>query len=339
MENIVNSPAPKSDKNFFVKDLKPKDVIRSTFMVRSKDLCVSRNSKPYLMLLLSDCTGDIDTRVWEDAESLAQTFQEGDVIAVAGKAHTFQNRLQLVVQHLSPIPSAEVNLTDYLRASDSNLEDLYAELIEIFRGLKNPHLRDLALSLLEDPQIARRYKLCPAAKTIHHAFIGGLLVHSMQLIRLVEAIHPLYEDLDRDLLLFGAAFHDFGKIYELSYNGNFGYTDEGKLVGHMAIAISLIDRKIQLMPNFPAELEWHVKHLVLSHHGKLEYGSPKRPHTIEAQIVHHLDDMDSKINSIQTLMKGERNGSRWTAYHKAYDNYYFKPESYLVGDGELGNKN
>lgn len=330
MENFA--PSDKSEKQFFVRDLKPKDVIRSTFLVRSKSLCESRNAKPYLMMLLSDKTGEIDTRIWEDAESVAQTFQEGDVVAVAGKAHTFQNRLQLVVQHLSPIPPEEVNLTDYLRAADSNLEDLYAELISIFEGVKNPFVRELALSLLNDPEIARRYKLCPAAKTIHHAFIGGLLVHSMQLIRLVDAILPLYEDLDRDLLLFGAAFHDFGKIYELSYSGNFGYTDEGKLVGHMAIAISLIDRKIQTIPNFPQELEWHLKHLVLAHHGRLEYGSPKRPHTIEAQIVHHLDDMDSKINSIQTLMKNERNGSRWTAYHKPYDNYYFKPESYLVPD-------
>jgi 3'-5' exoribonuclease len=313
-------------KQIFIRDLKSNDAVRSSFLVTSKELFISKNSKPYLSLILSDRTGQIDTRIFEDADALSASFREGDVIAIAGKAHQFQNRLQLVVQHLTRLTPEEVELSDYLPTAGEDLEVLYTELLGIFRGLKNAWVRDLALRLLEHPEIAPRYKRCPAAKTIHHAFIGGLLVHSLQLIKVIDRILPLYPTLDRDLLIFGAAFHDFGKIFELSYHSVFGYTDEGRLVGHIAIGVNLIDREIQKMDGFPRELEWQLKHLVLSHHGKLEYGSPKRPHTLEALVLHYIDDLDSKINSIQTLMDGEQSGSRWTAYHRAYDNYYYKPD-------------
>lgn len=318
------------EKQIFISDLKAKDVVRTSFLVRSKDLMMAKNGRPYLSLTLSDRTGSIDTRVWENVESLTETFGEGDVVAVMGKTHYFQNRMQLVVEHLIPLEGEEVDIGQYLPKSNQDLDALYDDLLEVFRALPNPWVRELGLAILNDPEVSSRYKLCPAAKTIHHAFIGGLLCHSLQLIKLADGVLPHYGDISRDLVVFGAAFHDFGKIFELSYDGNFGYTDEGKLVGHITIGTVIIDRKIRLIPGFPKELEWQLKHLVLSHHGKLEFGSPKRPATIEAQLVHHLDDMDSKLNSIQTFMKAERNNARWTAYHKAYDQYYYKPDAYLT---------
>jgi len=322
MENVA--------KEIFIKDLKPKDLVRTSFLVKSKEMCTARNGKVYLALILSDRTGDIDTRVWEGAEALSALFSEGDVVAVAGRANLFQNRLQLVVEHLIPLRADEVDLAEYLPAGGGDVEKQYEDLLNVFRGLHNPWVRDLGVSLLSDPEIANRYKRCPAAKTIHHAFIGGLLSHSLQLTRIVDAILPLYENLSRDILMFGAAFHDFGKIFELSYDGPFSYTDEGRLVGHISIGNNLIDRKIQKIEGFPKELEFQLKHIVLAHHGRLEYGSPKVPHTLEAQIVAHIDDLDSKINSIQTMMQGERNSSRWTGHHKAYDSYYYKPDCFLV---------
>lgn len=330
----IYSPKPdgqpnNSKKHLFIKDLKPKDVVRTSFLVKYKAMAASKNGKPYLTLILQDKTGDIDTRVWDRAEELNTLFQEGEVVAVSGKAHEFKNRLQLVVDQLIRLPAEEISLSDYLPEGPANLDERYQELLTHFEGLKNPWVRDVSLALLKDPDIAPRYKLCPAAKTIHHAFLGGLLCHSLQLINLADAILPFYPGIDRDLLLFGAAFHDFGKIFELSYQGNFGYTDEGRLVGHITIGTVLLDRKIQQMPGFPKDVEWQLKHLILSHHGRLDYGSPKRPATLEAQLLHHLDDMDSKINSIQTFMQNERNESRWTAYHKAYDQYYYKPSFYL----------
>lgn len=316
-------------KHLFIKDLRTKDVVRTSFLVKMKSMAAAKNGKPYLALTLMDRTGDIDTRVWEGAEEMNSRFQEGEIVAVSGRAHQFQNRLQLVVDHLIPLSPQEVDLKDYLPEGPADLEEKYDRLLKTFEGLENSWVRDLGLSLLRDPEISARYKLCPAAKTIHHAYLGGLLVHSLQLIDLIEAILPLYPALDRSLMIFGAAFHDFGKIFELAYRGNFGYTDEGKLVGHIAIGVTLIDRKIQLMPGFPKELEYQVKHLVLSHHGRLDYGSPKRPATLEAQCLHSLDDMDSKLESIQSLMKNERNNSRWTALHRAYDQYYYKPDRFL----------
>lgn len=342
MKNEIHSSAVQ--KQIFIKDLKSKDVVRSSFLVKGKELMTARNGKSYLALTLSDRTGEIDSRIWDAAEEVALTFQEGDVVAVAGRANAFQNRLQLIVEHLIPLAPEEFDLVEYLPAAAEDPELLYDKLLDVFRGLKNAWVRDLGLALLTDPEISERYKRCPAAKTIHHAFIGGLLSHSLQLIRLVDAILPLYEDVDRDILIFGAAFHDFGKIFELSYDRSFGYTDEGRLVGHITIGANLVDRKIHgtgEMPGisgFPSELEWQLKHLILSHHGRLEYGSPKRPHTIEAQILHHLDDMDSKINSIQTFMKAERNDSRWTAHHRAYDAFYYKPDCYL-GDATPTDRN
>jgi 3'-5' exoribonuclease len=318
-----------SEKGIFIKDLKGNDIVRSTFLVQSKSMPMAKNGKPYLSLLLSDSTGVIDTRIWNDVETVSTLCQEGDVVAVSAKTHVFQNRMQMVVSHIVPVPPSEVDPLAYIPRTEIDLEAKYQELLGIFQGLENPWVRELGLALLNDPEIAARYKVCPAAKTIHHAFLGGLLVHSVQLIHLVDAILPHYENLDRSILIFGAAFHDFGKIYELSYSAGFGYTDEGKLVGHIAIGVQLVDRKILAMPGFPKDLEYQLKHIILSHHGRLEYGSPKRPQTLEAQLLHHLDDMDSKINSIQTLMETEANESRWTAHHKAYDNYYYKSDCYL----------
>ncbi len=331
-----NSPIEAShsnvEKHIFISDLKPQDIVRTSFLVRSKEVMQSRNGKPYLALTLSDRTGAVDTRVWEDVDRLTDTFGEGDVVAVFGKTHYFQNRLQLVVDHLVPIPATEIKFEEYLPSSGEDLEALYQELLGIFEALENPWIRKLSLALLTNSEIASRYKICPAAKTIHHAFIGGLLTHSLQLIKMSDALLACYSDLDRELIVFGCAFHDFGKIYELSYDGNFGYTDEGRLVGHITIGATLVDREIRQIPGFPKTLEYHLKHLILSHHGKLEHGSPKRPCTLEALFVHYLDDLDSKINSIQTFMKAEKNSSRWTAHHKPYDQYYYKPDAFLTDE-------
>lgn len=322
----MGTASDQTKKTIFIKDLDKDTQIRTSFLVQQKSLMVAKNGKPYLSLILSDSTGAIDTRVWNDAESIGSRFQEGDIVAISGRTHFFQNRLQLVVDDLVPMPPEEVDPGEYLPKAAENLDELYQNLIGVIEDLENPWIRKLGLALLGDPEIAGRFKISPAAKTIHHACIGGLLIHSLQLTRLLNAILPLYPGIDRSLAIFGATFHDLGKIHELSYQGKLGYSDEGRMLGHIAIGISLIDRKLQELPAFPKELEWQLKHMVLSHHGTLENGSPKRPQTLEAQLIHHLDDLDSKIDSIQTLIKSERNHSRWTSLHKAYDVYYFKPE-------------
>ncbi|MBY0372234.1 HD domain-containing protein [bacterium] len=321
---MLPSPPP-SSKRFFVADIKPQDTVRTTFLVRSKGVQQAKNGRPYLVLTLADRTGCIDTRVWaEDADALASTFREGDVVAVSGRAQWFQNRMQLVLDNLVAVDEPGP-LEDFVPKADGDSLQRFAELVSVFETLECPWTRQVALALLSNPEVASRYPLSPAAKSIHHAYIGGLLLHSLTLVRLVQAVAPFYPRLNRSFLLFGAAFHDFGKIFELSYEGNLGYTDEGRLVGHIAIGTVLLDREIQKIPNFPAEIEWQLKHLILSHHGKIEYGSPVKPQTLEAQLVHHLDDMDSKLNSIQELMDGEKSQARWTSVHRAYEAAYYRP--------------
>lgn len=314
-----------STKSIFAAELKPNDVVRTSFLVKSRELAFGKNGKPYLIMLLGDKTGDIDTRVWQDAELLAESCVEGSIVYVSGKTSHYQNRLQLIVDNIAPMMPQEVSLENYLPASPDDLEQRFSRLLECFEGLSNEWVKQLGLALLRNPEIGSRYKLCPAAKTVHHAFVGGLLCHSLQLIEIAKVILPFYEDIDHDRVVFGCAFHDFGKIFELAFGKATGYTDEGKLVGHITIGVTLIDREIQKISGFPKELEWELKHLVLSHHGHLEYGSPKRPHTIEAEFVHLLDLMDSRLESIQGHLRSDRSNSRWTALHRAYDQYYFKP--------------
>ena len=191
--------------------------------------------------------------------------------------------------------------------------------------MENRWIKALALAILNDPEIAVRYPKCPAAKTIHHAYIGGLLAHTHQLIKVVNAIAPLYPELNREILIFGAAFHDFGKVFELSFDGPFGYTDEGKLVGHISIGNAIIDREVRKLEGFPQSLELQLKHIVLSHHGRVEYGSPKPPQTLEAVMLSALDDLDSKLESISQLMKSEKCSGSWTPVHKAYQTSYYRP--------------
>jgi 3'-5' exoribonuclease len=325
---LMQSSGICGEKQLFVQDLGAKDIVRTSFLVRSKELLYAKNGKPYLALQLGDRTGTVDARAWERAEALAETFAEGDVVAVVGKTHLFQGRMQLVVEHLIRLAPEETDLSHYLPQAEGDVDAMWAELVGIFRELPNEWVRTLSLALLEDPDIAERYRRCPAAKSIHHAYLGGLLAHSLHLLKLADRVLPLYPAVDRSLVLFGCAFHDFGKIYELSYDTGFDYTDEGRLVGHIAIGATLIDRKIRAIEGFPKLLEYQVKHLVLAHHGKLEFGSPKRPATLEAELVHQLDTLDSRMNSIETFLRADRTGSRWSPYHRAYDQYYFRPEDF-----------
>lgn len=324
-KEVTEALSPKNSS--LIMDLESNQRVNATFLVQRKQVMQARNGKPYLTLTLSDRSGTLDTRVWSDAEQVAERFEAGAVVAVSGKTHRYQNRMQLVADDVVAVPDADP--MPFLPHGQEDLDQLLEELKAKMATLEDPWVKKLTLDLLEDPEIANRYKITPAAKTIHHAFVGGLLTHSLQLVNIAEKVLPFYPVLDRSLVLFGCAFHDFGKIFELSVADGFNYTDEGKLVGHITIAATLVDRRIQKWPDFPNSLEWQLKHLILSHHGRLEYGSPKRPATLEAQFVHSLDDMDSKMESIEGLMRSERSSNRWTGHHRAYDQYYYKPDALL----------
>ncbi|MBI5286554.1 MAG: HD domain-containing protein [Deltaproteobacteria bacterium] len=312
-------------KKVFVKDIKEKDRIEELFLVTKKEAGVSRSGKSYLNVRLMDKTGELEGRVWEEAEAISGRFERGDVTLVKGYAIAYQGGIQINISEVEKVDATSVSIGDLLPSSARDPEEMMKELEGIIDGITNPHLKGLLKSFTEDEEIIRLLNLAPAAKSIHHSYLGGLLEHTLQLCRVILDVVKHYPGVDRDLLLSGAILHDIGKIYELSYERAFDYTDEGRLLGHITIGVEMVDKKLARMPSFPENLAMLLKHMILSHHGYLEFGSPKRPKTLEAMMFYYLDDMDAKLHSFQTLIEKERDTeSRWTSYQKLYDRYIYK---------------
>ncbi len=309
----------------FVKEIHDRDPVSSIFLVKDKITAMAKNGKPYLTLRLMDKSGEIEGRVWDNADEVGATFHKDDFIAIRAKASVYLGKMQLIVAQIRRIPDAEVTLADFLPESTRPVAEMSAELDLLLGSITDPFLSRLMTLFREDEPFMALFRSAPAAKGMHHVYLGGLLEHSLAVAGLVDRIIPQYDTLNRDLLIAGALLHDVGKVREMSYIRAFDYTDEGKLLGHITIGVEMIHEKIIGIDGFPQELGLLLKHMILSHHGQYEYGSPKRPKTIEATVLNYLDDMDSKINGIQTHMKKELdNGSRWTAHHRLYDRYYFR---------------
>lgn len=306
-----------------VSTLTDKAIINSTYLVKSKAIQIAKNGKPYLNLTLMDKSGEIGARVWDDAEELGSQFDRGDVIGVMGHANVYQGKLQLILQDLTKVPVGETDPKDFLPVSAKNIDEMFEELRSHIESLKDPNLKKLAENIFSSASIAEKYKKAPAATGVHHAYIGGLLQHTQSLCALVDAITPLYENLNRDLLISACFYHDIGKIFELSYDVNFEYTDEGKLLGHIAQGALFIENEIQKIESFPKNLRNALIHVILSHHGEYEFGSPKRPKFLEAIVFHFLDNLDSKIEGVLSFIGKEKSDKNWTSHHKIYDRYFF----------------
>ncbi len=319
----------------FVSDIKDRDQVDSVFLVKEKITAMAKNGKPYLTLRLMDKSGEVEAKVWDNVDQVGALFEKDDFLAVRSKASVYLGKLQLIISELKRVAEEDVTLSDFLPETERSIQGMEEELADMVASLTDPHLQRLLRSFFEDPELMRLYRVAPAAKGMHHVYLGGLMEHSLAVARLVEQIVPLYGGLNRDLLVAGALLHDVGKVREMTYMRSFDYTDEGKLLGHITIGVEMLQEKIAAIPGFPPELSMLLKHMLLSHHGQYEYGSPKRPKTIEATILNYLDDLDSKINGIRTHIRKEQvSGSRWTAYHRLYDRYFYK-ENCMEGDDEL----
>ncbi|ABK98073.1 3'-5' exoribonuclease YhaM family protein [Pelobacter propionicus] len=309
----------------YVADIKDRDPVKGVFLVKEKIMAMAKNGKPYMNLRFMDKSGEVDAKLWDNTDVLDKLFDKNDFVRVRGKASVYMNKMQVVVAEISRVPDEEVNLADFLPESPRSIGEMRQELRDVVGALDNSHLKGLMEAFLADEPLMDQYCKAPAAKGMHHVYLGGLLEHSLALVRLIRAIVPLYEGINEDLLVVGALLHDVGKIQEMSYERAFDYTDAGKLLGHITIGVELVEDKIRQVDGFPRELSLLLKHMLLSHHGQYEFGSPKRPKTVEATILNYLDDMDSKINGIRThIAKETASSSRWTAHHRLYDRYFFK---------------
>lgn len=307
-------------KGPFVSELVDKMSVESVFLIREKHFGTGKNGKNFLTLQLGDRTGSVDSRVWENAEAMQLIFQQGDLVRAKGLIQVFQGRLQLIVHKLEKLEAGSVEPDLLIAASRRSAEAMEADLLDIVAKLDAGPIRTLLQSTLEESEVRRRLRTHPAAKTIHHAYRSGLLEHILSIAKLMNLIHAHYESegvaLDRGLLIFGAIFHDIGKLWELEGEGPYGYTDRGRLLGHMSIAVELVERKSVEIPEMTERVKDKLKHIILSHHGRLEYGSPKEPMFLEAMIVAMVDDFDSKVNSIHHFAEAERaNGAEWSRLH------------------------
>ncbi|MCR4287369.1 MAG: HD domain-containing protein [Deltaproteobacteria bacterium] len=313
-------------KKAFIKNIREKDQIQDTFLVSKKDAGMSRTGKPYLNLRLMDSTGEMEARVWDDADALSKAFDKDDIVFVKGYAVAYQGGIQLNINDAARVPDGDVSVRDYLPSSKRAPEEMIAELEGIISGMKNPHLKGLLKAIFGDSDVRTRFMTAPAAKGMHHPYLGGLIEHVLSMCGLADRVAGHYgQAIDKDLLITGAILHDIGKIYELSYKRAFDYTDEGRLVGHITIGVELVNDRIKGLKGFPKELGVLLKHMLLSHHGHLEFGSPKRPKTIEAIVLYYLDDLDAKVAAMKSLCGDEKDaGSNWTPYQRLFERPMFR---------------
>jgi len=312
-------------KKVYVKDIAERDWVEAPFLVRDKIVGMAKNGKPYMTLKLMDRTGEVEGRVWDRVDEISALFAKDDFVRIAGKASVYMGKMQLIVQELERLEEKAVDLSDFLPVSSRKFHEMLEQLQSLVASLVNPYLRKLMEAFLADQEFMAGYTRAPAAKTMHHAYLGGLLEHSLAVAVLADDLCLRYADLDRDLLVVGALLHDVGKVEELRFQRSFEYTDAGKLLGHIVIGVELVEARVRHLSGFPLELAVLLKHLLLSHHGQYEYGSPKRPKTMEAVILSFLDDLDSKINGVRTHIDKEPDSdSPWTQYHRLYDRYFLK---------------
>jgi 3'-5' exoribonuclease len=310
----------------YINEIKENDHVDSLFLVKEKSPGVTKTGNAYLKLKLMDCSGEIEGRIWTAVETFAESFEKDDFVHLKGKAISFQEHLQLNITHIERVGEETILLSDFFPMTEKDIDGMLQSLIEISEQVKNQHLSQLLHFFWEDKPFLERFKMAPASKWLHHTYLGGLLEHTLSITQLVLKNASHYEGLNLDLLLTASILHDLGKVDELSYHRSFDYSDEGRLLGHIILGIERVEDKIRQLPDFPKDLSTLLKHLLISHHGQYTWGSPKRPMTLEAVILHYLDDMDAKINGIQQFLRTQvREGSRWSTYHRMFEQFFYVP--------------
>ena len=313
------------NKEIYLKDIKQGEKVASTFLVAEKNMAFSLKGSPYLNVRLKDKTGELDGKVWDNAMELDQQFKKGDIIYIEGKAANYKNSIQISIVKIVKNAWEDVEPADYLPAAKGEVVAMFDEMLAYVEKIQTKPLQDLLQAFFRDQKTVELFQRAPAAKGFHHIYLGGLLEHTLSVVRLLEKVSEHYPTLNKDMLITGGILHDIGKIYEFSYDHIIDYSDEGRLIGHIVMGVEMIDKKIDTIPDFPPQLALELRHIILSHHGEFEFGSPKRPKTLEALVVHYIDDLDAKFNAFQILITDSTNtDSDWTNYNRLLERFIYK---------------
>ncbi|OGC76771.1 MAG: hypothetical protein A2145_01220 [candidate division Zixibacteria bacterium RBG_16_40_9] len=308
-------------KKLLVKDLKPGTEVLELFALRKKEL-KEYDGKIFLKLELGDKSGRIDAVIWDKATEYDQQIETGDIVKVKGFTSSYKNNLQIKIDDILSVPTEKVDLEDFLPVAEKSPDELLQEYKKIAFSLKNPLLRAVMEKILADEKIVEKLKIAPGGKLWHHCYIGGLLEHTLKIVEICQKTSQMYELVDRDLLLAGALLHDIGKITSYHISTFIDFTDEGRLLGHIVEGDRMVSEKIREIPNFPEELALKLRHLILSHQGELEMGSPVVPQTLEAIILHFADEMDAQAGAFSYIIKRDKEANKkwsdWVPLIKRY---------------------
>ena len=315
------------EPHVWINEIRENDKISGLYLVKEKRSGVTRKGDPFLTITLADRTGEVEAKVWDGVEAVSGLFREGDVLEIAGHAGTFRNRIQLTLSHLR-IAQEAGDPSLFIESTTGDVNEMMRSLRAVLKEIHQGPMKTLVESFLADRPFLSLFKKAPAAKHFHHNYISGLLEHTLSVCRMGLAVSTHYRQLDRDLLLTGAFLHDIGKVRELKYDRQIDYTNEGRLLGHLILGVDMVEEKTGRLEDFPREQATLVKHLILSHHGQFEFGSPKRPKFLEAFALHLIDDLDAKINGLGRFMEKDRQEGVWTDFNRLFDRYFLKRKGF-----------
>ena len=319
-------------KDFYIRDCGQREnqTITSFFVVASKQVKAKKNGEVYLSLILADRSGQLQANMWDNVADTLDAFDQDDFVKVKGVIHKYNGRWQITIHKLRRLEDSEIDYTDYLPKTSKDIEQLWKTLGDFVESFQNPWLKQLVQAFMADEMLAAAYKCAPAAKTLHHAFVGGLLDHVVSLFTVCDLAVRNYPQVNRDLLLTGAFLHDVGKVHELTYQRSIAYTTKGQLLGHMIIELEMLHEKLAHVPGFPENLRILVEHLIISHHGQYEFGSPKLPMFPEALMLHYLDDLDSKMEAMRAQFEREAElETAWTSYNPSLGRPLLNTQKFL----------
>jgi len=313
-------------QHLWIKDIKENTKIEGNYLVKSKSIGQTRQGNSFLTLTLGDKTGTIEARVWDRVEEISTHCKEGNIVTIAGQANTYRNQIQIQIHELTQNKSP-IDPTIFQESSPKDIPHMLSDLKALVNQIQNRHLRTLIDSFMADHHFVTQFKKAPAAKHFHHSYLGGLLEHTLSVSQMAVRVSEHYPELDCDLLLSGAILHDIGKIEELTVEPTIEYSNKGRLLGHIVLGVVMVEEKLQSLKDFPPELALRLKHLILSHHGEFDFGSPKRPKFLEAFALHLIDDMDAKIHGLSRLLKDDRQEGSWTVFNNLLQRYFYKGDS------------